>query len=44
MKRFALAAGMAASLVLTGCASRVPLNNPAPVDDALALPDRKSVV
>jgi flagellar L-ring protein precursor FlgH len=38
MKRFALAAGMAASLVLTGCASRVPLNNPAPVDDALALP------
>lgn len=38
MKRFALAAAMAASLVLTGCASRVPLNNPAPVDDALALP------
>jgi flagellar L-ring protein precursor FlgH len=38
MKRFALAAGMAASLVLTGCASRVPLNNPAPVDDTLALP------
>jgi flagellar L-ring protein precursor FlgH len=38
MKRFALAAGMAASLVLTGCASRVPLNNPAPVDDVLALP------
>lgn len=38
MKRFALAAGMAASLALTGCASRVPLNNPAPVDDALALP------
>ena len=38
MKRFALAAGMAASLVLTGCASRVPLNNRAPVDDALALP------
>ena len=38
MKRFALAAGMAASLVLTGCASRVPLNHPAPVDDALALP------
>ncbi|MFS2018020.1 flagellar basal body L-ring protein FlgH [Massilia sp. CT11-108] len=38
MKRFALAAGMAASLVLTGCASRVPLNTPAPVDDALALP------
>jgi flagellar L-ring protein FlgH len=38
MKRFALAAGMAASLVLTGCASRVPLNNPVPQDDALALP------
>ncbi|PQO89907.1 flagellar basal body L-ring protein FlgH [Massilia phosphatilytica] len=38
MKRFALAAGMAASLVLTGCASRVPLNNPAVQDDALALP------
>ena len=38
MKRIALAAGMAASLVLTGCASRVPLNTPAPVDDALALP------
>lgn len=38
MKRFALAAGMAASLVLTGCASRVPLNNPVPEDDALALP------
>ena len=38
MKRFALAAGMAASLVLTGCASRVPLNTPAPVDDPLALP------
>jgi flagellar L-ring protein precursor FlgH len=38
MKRIVLAAGMAASLVLTGCASRVPLNTPAPVDDALALP------
>ena len=38
MKRFALAAGMAASLVLTGCASRVPLNNPVAQDDALALP------
>ena len=38
MKRFALAAGMAASLVLTGCASRVPLNNPVVEDDALALP------
>ncbi|SDF09409.1 flagellar L-ring protein precursor FlgH [Massilia sp. PDC64] len=39
MKRFALAAGMAASLVLTGCAtSRVPLNTPALEDDALALP------
>jgi flagellar L-ring protein precursor FlgH len=38
MKRFALAAGMAASLVLTGCASRVPLNNRVPEDDALALP------
>jgi flagellar L-ring protein precursor FlgH len=38
MKRFALAAGMAASLVLTGCASRIPLNNPALEDDALALP------
>ena len=38
MKRFALAAGMAASLVLTGCASRVPLTTPAPQDDALALP------
>ena len=42
MKRFALAAGMAASLVLTGCASRVPLNNPAPVDDALALPNAQA--
>jgi flagellar L-ring protein precursor FlgH len=29
---------MAASLVLTGCASRVPLNNPVAQDDALALP------
>jgi flagellar L-ring protein precursor FlgH len=38
MKRFALAAGMAASLALTGCASRVPLNRPAPDDDTLALP------
>lgn len=38
MKRFALAAGMAASLVLTGCASRVPLNKPAVEDDTLALP------
>jgi flagellar L-ring protein precursor FlgH len=38
MKRFALAAGMAASLVLTGCASRVPLTTPAPQDDVLALP------
>jgi flagellar L-ring protein FlgH len=38
MKRIALAAGMAASLVLTGCASRVPLNTPAPADDTLALP------
>jgi flagellar L-ring protein precursor FlgH len=38
MKRFALAAGMAASLVLTGCASRVPLTAPAPLDDTLALP------
>jgi flagellar L-ring protein precursor FlgH len=38
MKRFALAAGMAASLALTGCASHVPLNTPAPADDTLALP------
>ena len=38
MKRIALAAGMAASLVLIGCASRVPLNRPVPEDDALALP------
>jgi flagellar L-ring protein FlgH len=38
MKRFALAAGMAASLVLTGCASHVPLTTPAPADDTLALP------
>jgi flagellar L-ring protein precursor FlgH len=38
MKRFALAAGMAASLVLTGCASRAHLNRPVPEDDALALP------
>jgi flagellar L-ring protein FlgH len=38
MKRFALAAGMAASLALTGCASRVPLTTPAPADDTLALP------
>jgi len=38
MKRFALAAGMAASLALTGCASRVPLTTPAPTDDTLALP------
>lgn len=38
MKRIALAAGMAASLVLTGCASRAPLATPVPEDDALALP------
>lgn len=38
MKRIVLAAGMAASLVLTGCASRVPLNTPAVNDDALDLP------
>ena len=38
MKRFALAAGMAASLALTGCASRVPLKTTAPADDTLALP------
>jgi flagellar L-ring protein FlgH len=38
MKRFALAAGMAASLVLTGCASRAHPDNPALEDDALALP------
>jgi len=38
MKRIVLAAGMAASLVLTGCASRVPLNHPVADDDALVLP------
>jgi len=38
MKRIVLAAGMAASLVLTGCASRAPLNTPAVNDDALDLP------
>lgn len=32
------AAAAAAILLLTGCASNVPLRTPAPVDDALALP------
>ena len=42
MKRFAFAGALAAAFLLTGCASRVPLNNPAPVDDALALPKAQS--
>jgi len=37
MKRIALAAGMAASLLLTGCASQAPLAQ-APHDDTLDLP------
>jgi flagellar L-ring protein precursor FlgH len=37
MKRIALAAGMAASLLLSGCASRAPLAQ-APHDDTLDLP------
>jgi flagellar L-ring protein precursor FlgH len=41
MKRFALAAGMAASLLLTGCASNVPLHQ-ASRDDALDLPQATS--
>lgn len=42
MTRLAFAAAMAASLVLTGCASRVPLHNPQPLDDALALPNAQA--
>jgi flagellar L-ring protein precursor FlgH len=42
MKRIALAAGMAASLLLTGCASRAPLAQ-APHDDALDLPKSQVV-
>jgi flagellar L-ring protein precursor FlgH len=37
MSRFVFAV-VAAGLVLGGCATRVPLNNTAPIDDALALP------
>jgi flagellar L-ring protein precursor FlgH len=33
-----ITAAVAATLLLAGCASRVPMNNPKPVDDALALP------
>jgi flagellar L-ring protein precursor FlgH len=33
-----LTTAAAAALLLAGCASHVPLNNPKPVDDALALP------
>jgi flagellar L-ring protein precursor FlgH len=33
-----IAAAVAATLLLAGCASSVPLNNPKPVDEALALP------
>jgi flagellar L-ring protein precursor FlgH len=32
-----------AALLLAGCASHVPLNNPKPVDDALALPKTATV-
>jgi flagellar L-ring protein precursor FlgH len=33
-----ISAAVAATLLLAGCASKVPLNNPKPVDEALALP------
>jgi flagellar L-ring protein precursor FlgH len=33
-----ITAAVAATLLLAGCASRVPLNNPKPVDEALAWP------
>jgi flagellar L-ring protein precursor FlgH len=33
-----ISAAVAATLLLAGCASRAPMNNPKPVDDALALP------
>jgi len=38
MIRFASVAATVAVLLLTGCATRVPLTTPAPADDGLALP------
>jgi flagellar L-ring protein precursor FlgH len=38
LRGLAAAAASFAALLLTGCASNVPLHTPAPVDDALALP------